>query len=125
MTKDRIIQVREESESWKRLLDFIQRENTTIKTRIADIMDGAIKDDTLAKMEAFQEQCIRKDELIRILKQDVNDFDKWLARTRPDNESLFNTAVILQRELRSNVKSLSQRFHQLKFSFHDFVAENF
>ena len=125
MTSDRLIQIREESESWKRLLDFIQLEDTTIKTRIAAIITGSISDDTLTKTEEFQEQCIRIDELVMMLGRDVNDFDKWLAGVRPNNESLFNTAVILQKELRANIKILSQRFHQLKFGFHDFVAENF
>jgi hypothetical protein len=125
MTNERLIQIREESESWKRLLDFIQSENTTIKTRIAAIAAGAIDRDVLEKAEGFQAQCIRKDELVMTLKKDINDFNKWLSRIRIDNTTLFNTALILQRELRSNIKTLSQRFHQLKFNFHDFVAENF
>lgn len=125
MTNDRLMQIRQESESWKRLLEFIQSENTNIKTRIADIAAGSMDREMLARVEEFQQQCIRKDELVSTMRSDVYEFDRWLAEAFSENGSMLDGALEKQRLVRSTVKALSQQFHQLKFNFHDFVSENF
>lgn len=125
MDNDRLIQIREESDSWKRLLDFIQSENTSIKTRIADITTYNINQGLLERAEDFQQRCIRKDELVATLRQDVKAFDSWVGKYYKLSGPLLAEVLDRQRRLRADVKTLSQRFHQLKFSFHDFVSENF
>jgi hypothetical protein len=126
MNKALLEQLHEESDSWKRLLEFIQLENTSIKLRIGDITARNISNDYLATSEEFQQRCIRKDELVAALKREVQDFDALLGRLdAASSTAAIQRALDKQRQLRNDIKTLSQRFHQLKFSFHDFVAENF
>jgi hypothetical protein len=126
MNKERIQQLREESDSWKRLLEFIQSENTSIKTRISDITSGNISKECLVAVEGFQQHCIRKDELTGSYKREVQHFDAWLDNLEiTPTTAMFQYAVERQQQLRTDIKTLSQRFHQLKFNFHDFVAANF
>lgn len=124
MDRERLKQLKDESESWKRLLQFIQAENSYLKTRIADIVTQDISAEMLVEAENFQNRFITKDELIALARKDIRDFDTWLALTPADAEFL-KEALKKQKKLRTELETLEQRFNKLKFEFHNYISENF
>ncbi len=124
MDRERLKQLRDESDAWKRALQFMQTENSHLKTRIADIVTQDISNEMLAEAENFQNRFITKDELIALARKDIRDFDTWLALTPADNNFLCE-ALQKQKKLRTELETLEQRFNKLKFEFHQYIAENF
>ena len=75
--RQRIRHFQKESESWKRLLEYIQQENSYLKDLLADIVSQDINRELLGRAEEFQNQFITKDEMIALLRGDIYDFEQW------------------------------------------------
>jgi len=72
--------LRQESDTWKRILEFMTEENIHLKNRLSEILKGDLEHDLLMTAEIFQNSFVREDELIRLLRKDVFAFDQLLAR---------------------------------------------
>jgi hypothetical protein len=125
MDRERVKQFHKESESWKRLLEFIQAENSHLKTRIADIVSRDISKEMLVEAENFQNRFIRKDEMMALARKDIRDFATWITGEHIDDAIFLNAALKKQKKLRTEMEILEQRFNKLKFEFHNYIAENF
>lgn len=121
--RQRIRHFQKESESWKRLLEYIQQENSYLKDLLADIVSQDINRELLGRAEEFQNQFITKDEMIALLRGDIYDFEQWLLNLASHNKRNINEYLEKQRKLRNEIESLEQRFNKLKFEFLNYVSE--
>ena len=125
MEQLRVRQYQKESESWKRMLEYIQMENSCLKTRLADVVSQDSRNVMLAEAENFQNRFIRKDEVISLVRRDIREFDTLLMSSlAAGNINLAETSK-RQKKLRTEMETLEQRFNKLKFEFHNYIAENF
>src|SRR5688572_7746599 len=80
-TSFRILQIQKESEAWKRSLVFLIQENTYLKLQLAELLNNQGEyDHFLEAAEDYQNRFIQKDEIIRLIQQDISQLDKLLLR---------------------------------------------
>jgi hypothetical protein len=124
MTKidhERIRHFQKEAESWKRLLEYIQQENSYLKNQLADLVNRDIDEEMLGEAEEFQNRFIKKDEMITLMRRDIRDYDDWLLSlsSQCDSDKYYHK----QKRLRNEIELLEQLFNKLKFEFLNYIAE--
>lgn len=117
-------QFEHENETWKRLLEFLQIENVHLKTRLANITRESITKDLLEQIEYYQNQFVKEDETIALLRHDVAGQQHWLTREFYEDGSIWRELLRKQEKLRREIEIAEQRFNKLKFEFNNYLAAN-
>jgi hypothetical protein len=116
-------QYHHENMTWLRSIDFFKQENSFLKNRLAEVVDGTTDKSFLAQAEHFQNQFIIKDEFLDELKHDVNEQEKDLsAKFRHQTyapDTFMNTR---QQQLRSQMQYLEKEFTSLRYEFNYYLA---
>ena len=60
----KLFQLRHESDTWKRHLQFIQQENNYLKTRLSQVLQQDTDEDFLERAEFFQNKFIAEDDTV-------------------------------------------------------------
>lgn len=113
-------QFQTEIETWKQSLNSRMEENVLLKNRLSDILKSNYDQNSLEEIEDFQTQFIKEDELINLLRRDVNDLDNLLYSKMFENgkiDKLFDTKM---ENLGKDIASSVIRFHILQSAFDDF-----
>lgn len=124
MNDGKIHQFQHETESWKRLLEFLQVENVFLKTRLAQITREDVDNELLEQSEYFQNQFIREDEMISVMRHDVSEQDSWLTREVFEDGAIIKEVTRRQKKLRREIEIAEQKFNKLKFEFNNYLSEN-
>jgi hypothetical protein len=124
MHSDMIQQFKHETETWKRLLEFIQAENVFLKTRLAQITKADVGNQLLEQSEYFQNQFISEDELIGMLRHEVSEQGDLLTRELFEDGSIMKEVIRHQKKLRKEIEIAEQKFNKLKFEFNNYLSEN-
>lgn len=120
---DQVIQqFKREAESWKRLLEFLQAENTYLKTRIAEIAGHDMDSELLTETENFQHHFLQEDELIALTRKEVTAFQDLISKEYKGSET-GKEIVPAQKKLREHIEKLEQEFNKLKFEFNHYLIE--
>ena len=117
----------EEIGKWRRLLNSMTEENVSLKNELAGILKNKYDKDSLEDMENFQTRFIKEDELINLLKTDVDQLynllhgrmskeDKKISRESKIEKS-FNTRM---KKVRKDIDGSAVRFSVLRSNFKDF-----
>lgn len=115
-------QFRLESDEWKRTLELLLLENAYLKNRLAEIVK--VSSATLLfleKAEDYQNRFMQKDEVINLMRQDINEFDRLLAACGPDKKELLKSIQQRQQTLRKELMLLESTFSLLKVQFRDMI----
>jgi len=115
--------LRQESDTWKRILEFMTEENIHLKNRLSEILKGDLEHDLLMTAEIFQNSFVREDELIRLLRKDVFAFDQLLAREIYENGAIVNKVMKSFKVIRKNISESETQFNQLKYQFSNYLLE--
>ncbi len=120
----KIRQFRHESDTWKRNLEFMMQENVNLKNRLAEVLQSVSSDgDILDTAEQYQNDFIREDEMIHLLRGDIAKQDGLLVREIYENGHLIKDVVHQQRKLSEEVKNAIVEFNRLKFDFNSYLGE--
>lgn len=124
MPELKILQLRHENESWKRLLNFILDENIHLKHRLAEILK--YKSDTLflEQAEEFQSEFIKKDMLISLLRDDIADMDTCLIKNQLDAGDINPEIKSRLKKLRHNIAQTERQFSKMKLDFNSYISES-
>ncbi len=115
-------QLRRETESWKRLLAFLQAENVILKIRIAEIVSQSSNPYPLKEAESFNDRFLLKDELIFLLKKDILAFEGMLAISGADG--LYREKIRQrEKELQGVIGALELQFKKMITEFNRYVIE--
>ncbi len=106
----------EECNSWKRLLDFLQTENLSMKNRLTDMIPYISKN-TISNIERYQNVLLTKDIAISLYRKDVVDHVSKI-RSLPQAD-----AVSTQYKLRDEIKKLEHEFSKFKYEFNNYLLE--
>jgi len=123
--QERVNQFRKECESWRRLLDYLLHENSFLKNRLADIVIQDIDSEMLSEAEDFQNNFIRMDEMIRLLKWDVIAYDSSLTLISSHDTNELEKHSKKQKKIRTEAEALEQGFNKLKFVFNNYIEDKY
>ena len=116
-------QVKIESNSWKRLLDFFMEETVHAKNRLSDILSNGFDRNLLDELEDFQSQYIKQDEVISLLRHEIAELNKLLLNENQNNG--INRDLIERKleNLRHNLSNSERRFCDLQLEFNRYLSK--
>lgn len=124
MPELKILQLRHESESWKRLLNFILDENIHLKHRLAEILKYKSDSLFLDQAEEFQSEFLKKDMLISLLRDDIADMDTCLIKKEMDSGDISLEIKTRLKKLRHNIAQTERQFSKMKLEFNSYMSES-
>lgn len=123
-TKSKVSQFARESDEWKRTLAFLSQENSFLKLRLADILNGKeASTDFVEAAELYQSRFIQEDEIIKLLLHDVSELDDLLTREVYEDGMLIKKVVYEQNHLRKQIRFVETEFNKLKLQFNNYLSE--
>jgi hypothetical protein len=124
MPELKLKQLQYETDSWKRLLCFMQEENVHLKNRLSEVLKDRFNKDLLDELESFQSCFIKEDELIGFLRNEVAEIDaEFVKEIFIDGK--INKSIDKKINLfRNNLLNAEKRFGKIKLSFNNYLSEN-
>ena len=121
----KIKQLQHQSETWKRDLGFVVEENVALKNRLAEIIaNDEVTPEFLERIEAYQNEFIAKDEVLRLIFSEFKEWEKLLVKERYLDDSQTNGKLIaMQKGLSRAIESFMNEFSRLKFDFNNYMSE--
>jgi len=114
-----------ENDRCKRLLQFIQLENSYCKNRLADVIkinDGL--PEFLEQAEFYQNYYIQQEILLSLLKHDVTNFRRMLEDEKFPDGAVINQVLSTRSRLQREVEKLETDFHDMQRKFNHFIEAN-
>jgi hypothetical protein len=124
MSDLKLRQLQYESDTWKRLLGFLEDENIHLKNRLSEILKNGFNEDLLDEVESFQSRFVKEDELIRLLRNNVAELDDLLVREVFEDGKIFKEIHRRLKNLSDNIQHVQEQFTKLKSEFNRFMSEN-
>lgn len=124
MPELKLKQLQYESDTWKRLLGFMMDENIHLKNRLSEVLKDKFNKNLLVEIEGFQNNFIKEDELIGLLRNDVAGLDKLLEREIFEDGKIVNEIDRRLKNLRNNIVYAEKQFGKLKLEFNNYLSEN-
>jgi hypothetical protein len=107
---------------WTALLEYCHFENTRLKNRLAAAMEKSVSGNTLRLAEHFQHEFLRKDEIIRFLRQDLRAQQELATRLTGEEAEQARFVQMLQM-LSDGIRFLDKDFKRLREEFDLFLSE--
>jgi|SRR5688572_33229282 len=123
MPELKIMQLKQESEEWKRLLNFMVDENIHLKHRLAEILRNISDTPFLEQAEEFQSRFLKKDMLISLLRDDIADMESSLVKNRSTISGIGPEIKNKLKKLRHNIAQTERQFNKLKMDFNTYMSE--
>jgi hypothetical protein len=123
MPELKLKQLQYESDTWKRLLSFMVEENVRLKNRLAEILKEQFNASLLEEVELFQSSFLKEDELIGLLRNEIVEFDKLLAREIFEDGKIMREVEKKMIKLRNNIDTAEKQFGKLKAEFNSYLIE--
>lgn len=121
--KEKVRQFLEESESWKRLLEFLFGENSYLKIRLSHLDHCRALSNTPGKKENLQFDIQKTDQIIALNKSAVMSYEKWLTRQSSKNEEEIEKIYRRHVEVRKQIEKVEINFAIQKIAFNDEVTK--
>ena len=124
INKEKILQLLEESDSWKRLLDFLLEENNYLKVRLAHINNLRIAENIPGKRENIQLDIQKTNQVIDLNKSAITRYEKWLTRHPARNPDEFEEIFKRHVEVRKQIEKAEINFAIQKVDFNEQFTKN-
>lgn len=124
MPELKLKQLQYETDTWKRLLCFMQEENVHLKNRLSEVLKDRFNKNLLEEVESFQSSFIKEDEVIVFLRNEVAEIDGVLAKEKFADGKINKTIDKRIYQLRNNLANTEKRFGKIKMSFNNYLSEN-
>lgn len=120
-----LVQYRHENATWKRILGYLIEENIILKTRLSEILQNSFAGDNefLDKIEYFQNQFLKEDEIFGYLKLDILEQEQLLDPANPEESDKFPLIKRNQKKLTKELELAEKVFNTLKFEFNTYLSE--
>jgi hypothetical protein len=120
----KIKQLCRQTEAWKKILGFLEQENTAQKNKLAEMLkikeerDG----DDLEADEHFQNLFLQQDQAYRLMWFDITNLEKLVEEDISGNYSHTRQIDRWQKKLNKEVGVLEKAFEKLKTDFAKYLA---
>jgi len=110
-----------ENITWKRLLHFFIQENSFLKTRLSEVVDGETDKIFIENAEHFQNEFLLKDEFILGIGIDIKGQEQKLQSAFTQKIEPDTSACEMQEKLRNEMTFLEKDFSDLKNQFNKYL----
>lgn len=117
-------QLQHETATCKRVLHFMQEENIHLKNRLSDVLKDRFNKKMLDDVEVFQNNFIKEDEVISLLKNDLAEIEKSLQPDVVSFEKLETYLDVKIKTLKINIENAERDFSNINNSFNNYLSEN-
>lgn len=118
------IQFRHESDTWKRYLQFIQQENNNLKNRLCQVLQHDTDEQFLERAEYFQSKFIAEDDMVNMLRQDIDELDHLLSKEAHENGSFLKEVQKNLKKMQKDMEIVERQFSKLKSDFNLYLTES-
>jgi predicted nucleic acid-binding Zn-ribbon protein len=109
---------------WKKNLEFVRDEIKTFKNRLEEVASQNSKTEVMAKLEQFQNQFIRHEEVIDELVHDVNaEEHKIVENAKANNVATDHRKADENEELVGRINRFDKIYQDLKSDFNRYLTE--
>ena len=119
----KILQYRHESDTWKRYLQFIQQENNHLKNRLSQVLQADTDYEFLERAEYFQNKFISEDDTVNMLRQDIHELDKLLAKEAGEDAVVLKELQKRLKKMHKDMEIVEKQFNKLKSDFNQYLTE--
>lgn len=119
----KILQYRHESDTWKRYLQFIQQENNHLKNRLSQVLQADTDYEFLERAEYFQNKFISEDDTVNMLRQDIHELDKMLAKETGNDTVVLKEMQKRLKKMHKDMEIVEKQFNKLKSDFNLYLTE--
>jgi hypothetical protein len=120
----KLFQLRHESDTWKRHLQFIQQENNYLKTRLSQVLQQDTDEDFLERAEFFQNKFIAEDDTVNMLRQDIHEIDQMLEKDKVEESSMIKDLQKKLKKMNKDMEIVERQFNKLKTDFNTYLADS-
>lgn len=114
-----------ENDRWKRLVQFIQLENSYCKNRLAEVIkDNDASTAFLDEAEFYQNYYIQQETLLSLIKHDLNKFGRLVEQEKLLDGGIAKIVQNTHSQLKREIEKLESDFHIMQQKFSDFVEAN-
>jgi hypothetical protein len=124
MPELKLKQLQYETDTWKRLLGFMQEENVHLKNRLAEVLKDKFDNNLLEEVEVFQTNFLKEDELISFLRNEVAEIDNELLKDIFIDGKIDKKIEKKISQLRKNLTNAEKSFAKMKLSFKNYLSQN-
>lgn len=107
-------------EMWKRLLNSRKTENVMLKSRLANILKNNYTQNSLEEIEDFQTRFVTEDEMIDLLRKEVDELIRLQYRDELGNSNTEATWINIMNRLSKQIAISTARFNKLNTAFDEF-----
>ena len=115
-------QLQYETDTWKRLLEFMIGENISLRNRLSEIIKEKTDHATLEALEDFQRNFIKVDELMGLLRNEVVELEKLFRKESFDGGKI--TIEQKMEQLRNDIMIAERQFRKLNLEFNNYLSLN-
>jgi hypothetical protein len=121
--ESKIRQLQHETDTWKRIVEFITNENVVLKDRLSEILSGKeVTPEFLEKAEKYHACFTKEDEIVRLIRHDIRGLDKLIIKEEyPDGKMVDAKIISEHTKLSKAVENIINDFSKLKFEFNDYI----
>lgn len=120
-----ISHLREETESWKRYLDFIKSENVLLKSRLYCSMQDTSDLNYQARADIYRNQLAISDEMLIQLSESIDALESLQADEALAKPAVQKQLLERQRTLRDEVGEFGKYYFTLRSEYNAFMTERF
>ncbi len=114
-----------ENDRWKRLVQFIQLENSYSNNRLAEVIKNTdASTDFLEQAEFYQNYYIQQDTHLSLLKNDLNKFGRLVEQEKFLDGVIAKNVQNTHSQLKREIEKLETDFHDMQKKFSNFVEVN-
>jgi hypothetical protein len=124
MPELKLKQLQYETDTWKRSLAFMMDENIRLKIRLSEILKDKYDATLLEIVEDFQNNFIKEDELIGLLRNDIAELDKLFKMEILEDGWILKEIDIKLKNLRNNIVTAEHQFGKLQADFNSYLLQN-
>jgi hypothetical protein len=121
MCESKLMQVRYETEAWKRLLCFIVDENIHLKNRLCEVLQDQSNKNLLEGLETFLSGFIKHDDFINLLRNDLAELKKILEQDELTDEMPAQEIFERIYKFRNSIIIAETRFGDLRINFYNYL----
>jgi 2-phospho-L-lactate guanylyltransferase (CobY/MobA/RfbA family) len=124
MTNLKIKQLKHETSTCKRVLAFMQEENNHLKNRLSDVLKEKFDNKMLDDVEAFQNNFMKEDEVITLLKNELAEIENSLQSESLIDETINKRLDFKMKKLKLNIETAEKYFSGINNEFNSYLSEN-
>ncbi len=114
-------QINHEHMSWLRLVEFFRQENALLKYRLSEMVDNSDDGQFLQTAEYFQNEFLLKDEALKRLIKELQDYSDIIQNKPALSPQLINT----HNNLRNHILQFEEKYTSLSKEFNEKMLQNY